>query len=122
MRAKGASMDKKRVFDSLDVSEEERKYIEIHDGGVSLRFPLEDASTDGAGARAGATFETGLPAQFQKIIAEFWEGGRGAVTFKARLGESSEAEFFKKAVTQEEIRDTVLVLVRLMRRLGILPK
>lgn len=121
-------MDEKTAFISMDLSEDDRKHIEIRENGVSLRFPLkypmvfeDDRETVFLPDEKRRLLESGAQAQFQKIITEFWdeEAGRGGVKFRARLRDYSEAEFFKEAKTEEEVRGAVLALLNLKRKLGV---
>ncbi len=100
-------MDEKITFDALNLSDNEAKYIEISRKGVHLRFSLRHS--------------TAAPADFQRMMTEFWdeEVEKGGVSLKARLDGLSEAEFFKEATTMEEVRGAVLSLIKLKRRFGI---
>lgn len=121
-------MDEKTAFIGLNLSEDDRKYIEIRENGVSLKFPLrypavfeDDRETHSLSDEKKRLLESGAQAQFQKIITEFWdeEAGKGRVKFRARLRDFSEAEFFKEAKTEEEVRGAVLALLKLKRKLGV---
>lgn len=114
-------MDEKIYFNALNLSDEEAKYIEIDRKGVCLRFPLMHSLKLAIGHENSTSPEPDANARFQKMMTEFWdeEAGKEGVSLKARLNNLSEAEFFKEAITDEEIKNTVLSLVKLKRRFGI---
>lgn len=113
-------------LDNMDLSEDEQKHIEIRENGVSLRLPLKRlAGADIAGERGYPPCEKRMclesiaQTRFVLLMTRLWdeEVGKGAVALKARLNGLSEAEFFKEAVTEEEVRSAVLSLVKLKRSL-----
>lgn len=121
-------MDEKNIINTLNISEDERKYIEICKNGVSLRLSLKhsirldaDIKNCYLSSEIKRDFESDPQTRFAKIMTEFWdeEAGREGVTLKARLNDFSEAEFFKETRTEEEVRSAVLSMIKLKRRLGL---
>lgn len=118
-------MDEKITFKTLNLSEDERKHIEIRKNGVSLRVALDTIGLATAehlySAHEQMCFESNAQSRFVMLMNKLWdeEVGSGEVMLKARLNGLSEAEFFKEATTEEEVRNAVLSLVKLKRRFGI---
>lgn len=118
-------MDEKITFKTLNLSEDERKHIEIREDGVSLKVALDTIGLATAehlySADDRICFESNAQSRFIMLMNRLWDeevGSRG-VMLKARLNGLSEAEFFKEAATEEEVRKAVLSLVKLKRRFGI---
>lgn len=118
-------MDEKATFKTLNLSEDERKHIEISKNGVSLRVALDTIGLATAehlySAHEKMCFESNAQSRFLMLMNKLWdeEVEKGGVTLKARLNDISEAEFFKEATTEEEVKSAVLSLVKLKRRFGI---
>ncbi|MBI2400199.1 MAG: hypothetical protein HYV23_03965 [Deltaproteobacteria bacterium] len=118
-------MDEKITFKTLNLSEEERRHIEIRNNGVSLRVALDTIGLAAAehlySAHDKPQFESNTQSRFLMLMNKLWdeEVENGGGTLKARLNDPSEAEFFKEATTDEEVRSAVLSLVKLKRRFGI---
>lgn len=118
-------MDERTTFKTLNLSEDERKHIEIRNNGVSLRVALNTIGLATAehlySAHDKACLESDAQSRFVMIMNKLWDEGveKGGGTLRARLNGLSEAEFFKEAATEEEVKNAVLSLVRLKRRFGI---
>lgn len=118
-------MDEKITFKTLNLSKEERRHIEIRKNGVSLRVALDTVGLATAehlySAHDKMCFESDAQSRFLMIMNKLWdeEVEKAGVTLKARLNDLSEAEFFKEATTEEEVRNAVLSLIKLKRRFGI---
>ena len=120
-------MDEEISLDTLNLSEDERKHIEIRENGVSLRLPLKrttgfefDGESRQSQCEKRKCLESIAQARFMLIMTRLWDedAGKGGVTLKARLNGYSEAEFFKEATTEEEVRSAVESLVKLKRNFG----
>jgi hypothetical protein len=122
------SMTEEISLDNLDLSEDEQKHIEIRENGVSLRLPLKRSTgldIDGESryslSEKRMCLESIAQARFVLMMTRLWdeEVDKGGTALKARLNGFSEAEFFKEATTEEEVRNAVLSLVRLKRSFNI---
>lgn len=120
-----AFMEGKVTLKTLGLSEDERRHIEICKNGVSLRVALDSIGLAAAehlySAHDDVSFESDAQSRFLMIMNRLWdeEVEKGGVALKAKLNGISEAEFFKEASTEEEVRNAVLSLVRLKRKFGI---
>jgi hypothetical protein len=121
-------MDEKIAFKALALSEDERRYIEINRHGVSLRFPMKTSIEFVLGTENLCSADdrrmcpgSDAASRLYEMMTEFWdeEAEKGGFTLKARLDDLSEAEFFKEATTEEEVKSAVLSLVKFKRRFGI---
>ena len=115
------------IFESLNLSEDERRYIEVSRYGVSLKFPLKMAigfavSTEKHFSLNDKRLSLDSEAQgrLHELLTEFWEreAERGGFELQSGLNDLSELNMFKEATTEDEVRAAVMWLVGVKRRVG----
>lgn len=125
--ASGTEQDS--IFDALNLSEDERVYVEVSRYGVSLKFPLKMSigfavSTEKHFSLNDKRLRLDSEAQerLYEMMTEFWEGEaeRGGFELQSGLNELSELSMFKEATTEDEIQAAVQWLVGFKKRFGML--
>src|SRR5512134_2326601 len=107
----GFTMNERAALSTLGLSEDERANIEIRENGVSLTVSLNSVALAAAEHIYSDHDETPLAtdahSRFLMIMNKLWddEVDRGGGALRARFNGLCEAEFFKEAATEQELRD-----------------
>lgn len=128
MPMRESGIEQESIFDALNLSENERRHIEVSRYGVSLRFPLKISVSFAISTEKQFSLndkrlclDSKAQERLNELMTEFWEdeAERGGFELQSGLNDLSELSMFKEATTEGEIRAAALWLVGFKRRFGM---
>jgi len=128
MPKNASGTERDAIFDALNLSEDERRYIEVSRYGVSLRFHLKMTVSFAISTEKNFSLndkrlrlDSEAQGRLHELLTEFWEreAERGGFELQSGLNDLSELNMFKEATTEDEVRAAVMWLVGFKRRFGV---
>lgn len=116
------------IFSALNLSEDERRHIQVNQFGVSLRFPLKISVSFAISIEKHFSLndkrlrlDSKAQERLNELMTEFWEAEaeRGGFELQSGLNDLSELNMFKEAITEDEVRAAVQWLMGFKGRFGI---